>query len=200
MNFETISIKKILETTLSKPISEIKKEDLNKITFLSIDRFNSNGELQNVDYKELIIFTNLNHLAFYNCMINKECMIILSYISKLEILEFINCEFVDEVDDFFDNLNINELIIDNTKGLNNIEIKDLKKLVINNSEIDFVVNNIGILDISRSNVKEDFINNIQVNELIINDEFYRTIENNNYPFKITVKDYTDDIVMVIDNE
>ena len=74
MNIITNSIKDNLEVQLNKPIEEITKEDLLKIKNITIDKINYRKKIEDVDYDEILYFTNLEELNIFNCMINKKLM------------------------------------------------------------------------------------------------------------------------------
>ena len=190
MNIITNSIKDNLEVQLNKPIDEITTEDLLKIKNITIDKINYRKKIEDVDYDEILYFTNLEELNIFNCMINKKLMDNILQINNLKILNIYNCDFVDYIDEFFYNIKIEELTISNCLGISNITLSNLKYLKLTNINIDFVIENVDMLDISKTNTNIDDLKFYNVKKIIISNNNYN--ENTNFSFAGT------DIVIIDD--
>ena len=190
MNIITNSIKDNLEVQLNKPIDEITKEDLLKIKNITIDKINYRKKIEDVDYDEILYFTNLEELNIFNCMINKKLMDNILQINTLKILNIYNCDFVDYIDEWFSNIKIEELTISNCLGVSNITLGNLKYLKLTNINLDFLIENVDTLDISKTNTNIDDLKFYNVKKIIISNNNYN--ENTNFSFAGT------DIVIIDD--
>ena len=190
MNIITNSIKDNLEVQLNKPIDEITTEDLLKIKNITIDKINYRKKIEDVDYDEILYFTNLEELNIFNCMINKKLMDNILQINTLKILNIYNCDFVDCIDEWFSNIKIEELTISNCLGVSNITLGNLKYLKLTNINLDFLIENVDMLDISKTNTNIDDLKFYNVKKIIISNNNYN--ENTNFSFAGT------DIVIIDD--
>ena len=196
MNIKTNSIIDLLEITLNKKIEDIKLEDLKEITYLRVNKIN-NDDILNVDSKDLLLFSNLKELSIDNCMIDDNFLNDLEKVATLEKISFICCDFVDECKDYFNNLSLDELVLNDVIGLDDIEVSNIKKITIINCFFNINIKRVNTLDISRSiNTKIDF-NNIDLDELIVSK--LEQIDSN-LKCKIIVKDNYDEVVKVINND
>ena len=197
MMIKTESIIEMLENTLNKEISKVTLNDLDNITYLRISR-TSIDDILIVDSSDLRYFHNLKELSIENCMINFQLIEELRKIKNLIKISFIHCEVIDDVEDYFEQLSIYELVLNDVIGLNNTKFSNIKKLTFVGCSFNCIIDNIETLDISRSpDIKIDF-NNICMNELVINEIQYI---NNLYPkCKIIVKNGYDEVVKEISND
>ena len=149
MNIKTTSIIDIIEMSLNKTFDNITIDDLDRIKYLMINRIDYDDVLD-VDSNDLKLFKNLEELSINNCMIDEEFINNIKSLEKLNKISFINCDFVDDASDYFNNLIINELVLDSNLGINNITFSNIHKLVLINCTFNCIINNIDILDITRS--------------------------------------------------
>lgn len=197
MNIKTQSIIDIIEVSLNKTTDDITINDLDNIKYLMINRVDYDDLLE-VDCNDLKLFNNLEELSINNCMVNNEFIDNINRLTKLNKISFINCDFVDDITNYFNNLVINELVLDNNVGINNVTFSNIHKLVLINSSFNCVINNIDIVDISRSQDINIDLENSNYKELIISEEHNL----DNYLFnksKIIIKNEFQEEVKVIDN-
>ena len=197
MNIKTESIKELLEISLNKNISDINIKDLDKITYLKISRLSINGILS-VDSTDLNYFHNLRELSIENCMIDNIFIDNLKKVSNIEKISFIHCDFINNTD-YFNNLSIHELVLNDINGIDDIILSNIEKLIIINCSFKFKINNVGILDISRTLSTVVDFDNSTPNELIINSSQYDS-DNLSLKCKIVVKNNYDEIIKVINND
>lgn len=172
MKIITKSIRDNLEIQLNKPIEEITQEDLSKIKSITIDKIDYSNKIKNINYDEILCFNNLEELNVFNCMINKKIMDNILKINNLKKLNIYNCDFVDYIDDWFSKMKIEELTISNCLGINGISLNNLKYLKLRNINVDFLIENIEILDISNTKVNIEDLNFYNVKKIIISDNNY----------------------------
>ena len=197
MNIKTTSIIDIIEMSLNKTFDNITIDDLDKIKYLMINRIDYDDVLD-VDSNDLKLFKNLEELSINNCMIDVEFINNIKSLEKLNKISFINCDFVDDASDYFNNLIINELVLDSNLGINNITFSNIHKLVLINCTFNCIINNIDILDITRSKDINIDLEKSNYEELIISREH----DIDNYLFiksKVVIKNEYDEEVKVIDN-
>ena len=197
MNIKTTSIIDIIEMSLNKTFDNITIDDLDRIKYLMINRIDYDDVLD-VDSNDLKLFKNLEELSINNCMIDEEFINNIKSLEKLNKISFINCDFVDDVSDYFNNLIINELVLDSNLGINNITFSNIHKLVLINCTFNCIINNIDILDITRSKDINIDLEKSNYEELIISREH----DIDNYLFiksKIVIKNEFEEEIKVIDN-
>ena len=198
MNIKTESIIDIVELALNKPIDSITVDELDKVTFLTINRIDYEDVLE-VDSNDLKLFHNLEQLSVNNCMVDNEFIDNIKSLNKLNKISFINCDFVDDATEYFNNLVVDELILDNNIGINNVTFSNIHNLVLINSSFNCVVNNVDILDITRSVDNNIDLKNSYYKELIISNN--HNLDDYLYnKSKIVIKNEYDQEVKVIDND
>ena len=198
MNIKTESIIDIVELALNKPIDSITVDELDKVTFLTINRIDYEDVLE-VDSNDLKLFHNLEQLSVNNCMVDNEFINNIKSLNKLNKISFINCDFVDDATEYFNNLVVDELILDNNIGINNVTFSNIHNLVLINSSFNCVVNNVDILDITRSVDNNIDLKNSYYKELIISNN--HNLDDYLYnKSKIVIKNEYDQEVKVIDND
>lgn len=172
MDIVTKSIKDDLEIQLNKSIENISEEDLLKIKEITINRIGFGEEIQKIDYNEILCFDNLEELNIFSCMINKTLMDNITKLKKLKILKIYDSDFVDFINDMFSNLQLEELTVSNCLGIRNITLKNLKYLELKNVDMDFLIKDIEILNIS--NIKSDIKiqNLVNVKKIIMSEQDY----------------------------
>ena len=197
MNIKTDSIIDIIEITLNKKIDEITINDLDHVEYLRICK-NTIDDILTVDSNDLKLFKNLLELSIEGCMIDTLFIDNISRLTSLKKISFINCDFVDDVKDFFENLIIDTLVLNTVEGLNNITFSNINKLVLINCDFNITINNIDVLDISRSlDIKIDLVNSY-FKEIVISN--YHTVDDYlNRKCKISIKNDYDEVIKVIDN-
>ena len=200
MNIKTESIKDILESFFNKTIDLITEQDLLKIKSLNIERIDFDGSLLEINYDDLKWFTNLIELRINNCMVNYKLLNNIKKLTNINKISFINCDFIDEPSDFFNNLNLKSLILDNCIGLSNISIKNIQLLIIRNMNFDFALYNIEKLEIFNSDIIGS--NNLDICTLVINVDFYEKNKDffQKQLYSIEIKNNRNEIVKVINND
>ena len=196
MIIKTESIIEILEGALNKEISEVSISDLDTITYLRINRISIDDVLV-VDSSDLQYFHNLEELSIENCMIDDS---FIENLKKTNIgkISFIHCEFVDDVKEYFEQLSINELVLNDVVGLNDLIFANIKELTFVDCSFKGIIANVEKLDISRSeDINIDF-NNSYINELVINTTQY--VDDMYLKGKIIIEDEYDVIKKVISND
>ena len=177
------------------------KADLDTLESLYIDRFDIDGTILNVDYSDLLLFSNLKYLTISKCILDYNFFEIIKKID-LETLTLSNCEIIDDVSEIIDNLRIKNLNIENT-NFNFKWFKNLyfKSLIIRNMDIDtdFIVNTKS-LDISKSNLKNyDFLNSNVIQKLIISTNQYTSFFDNYNGHLIIMEDNGQFILREVNN-
>ena len=83
---------------------------------LTINKLSITGEIQTVDLNDLYNFPNLESLSLCNMTIGEKDLLILESIKTLKALKLYNCDFSnDNLYAYFNNIEIEELVIDNTE-------------------------------------------------------------------------------------
>lgn len=124
-------------------------DSFNDIKELVVDRFVF-GDIVSVSLYDLDNFPNLESLTLSNLVISYDDFMCISRCSKLNKLELHNCEFVDDIEDLFNNLDIDNLVIDNTKFNFNLVNKDFNSITVINTLYNGINGYINSLDISRA--------------------------------------------------
>ncbi len=197
MNIKTDSIIDSIEIALNKKIDGVYINDLDKITYLRISKIDMDQVLF-IDISELQYFSNLEEISIEYCMVDINYINEIRNVKNLKKISFIGCDFVDDAKNFFEELSINELVLNNVTGIKNINFSNLKLLTIINCNFAGTVN-VDMLDISRSaEIKLD-LDNSSVQKIIVNEIQYM----NKYicnDCTIVVKDDHGEVAMVINNE
>ncbi len=197
MKIQTDSIKELLEIMLNKKMDSIDKNDLEKITYLRLCKTDIMG-IWNVDSSDLQYFPNIEELMIEKCMVDIKMMEDINRLPKLKKITFLSCDIVDDLKDYFEKMSIDELVLNDVIGLNNIVFSNIKKLTFVNMIMNCRVENVLTLDISHSIKTNIDYDNSYVKELIISEEEYIHKMYNN-KWKIIVKDNYEEVIQVINN-
>lgn len=187
---KTTSIKNILELKFGIK-DNYTDEEYNQIKSISINRFEVNGEISNIDFTELIKLNNLESLTISNCIIDTNNMSIITLLYNLKTLILLNCEIIEDISPFLMQLKIENLIIDNTNlNLKVLEYLHLNSIILSNIDINSPLQiNTNKLDIRKSNIKDySYINLNEINTLIISNTQYENNINifSNFPNHLVV--------------
>lgn len=170
-------------------------EELNMVEILTINRFNYNKNLIEVDFNDLKFFLNLKELTINECIIDNEIINILSNCINLRTLLLLNCEIIQNVNETFKNLSVKNLVINNTNiDINILNNLNLNSLVLSNIEINYKLNlNVEELDIQRClfNDIENF-NIDSINKIKISYSQYKKYQN-------YLDSYKDKLIIMEDN-
>lgn len=83
---------------------------------LTINKLSITGEIQTVDLNDLYNFPKLESLSLCNMTIGENDLLILESIKTLKALKLYNCDFSnDNLYAYLNNIEIEELVIDNTE-------------------------------------------------------------------------------------
>ncbi len=153
------------------------QEEIDTINSLSINRFDIVGDIQEINYNDLLNFSNLEHLTIQQCILDDDAISILCKLKKLKSLTLLFCEFEGDYQRLFQLELLKDLCFEGTKiNLGVLNGKMFDSLTIAQTEIlekvSFFANH---LDISRANVKNwGFLEN-RINTLVVS---YRQYRNN----------------------
>ena len=187
---KTENIKDIMELNFGVK-EEYLQSEFDSITELSINRFDVAGDLNSIDFSELLYFANLKNLSIKQCIIDKDIINIILKINSLNNLYIDDCEVVDDISPLFENKKFDTLIFDNI----NFELSELEKvntnnLYIYNATLDRdLYFNVLKLDISNCEIKESInINCSSLKTLIIDKSMYKNLDNelNNFHGRLVV--------------
>lgn len=163
---------------------------------LTINKLSITGEVQTVDLNDLYNFPKLESLSLCNMTFGENDLLILGKLENLKVLKLYNCDFSnDNLYAYFNNIEIEELVIDNTemnfnaikKKYNKVIAKNVANIYdINCNELDIskaitvdfqklyfekyeklIVNKFQYL--SQKNIFIEYKNNI---ELVVKDDYY----------------------------
>lgn len=91
---------------------------------LTINKLSITGEIQTVDLNDLYNFQKLESLSLCNMTIGENDLLILEKLENLKVLKLYNCDFSnDNLYAYFNSIDIEELVIDNTE----INFNSIKK-------------------------------------------------------------------------
>lgn len=195
MELKTKSIVDIVESTINKSINDIQVDELDIIKYLRICKIYYN-EILDVDFSELRFFKNLEELSIEGCMISYDYLNVLKDNCNLKKLNFIDCDFIDNSQEYFDSLCVDELVLNNVIGLDDILFSNINRLTLINTELKCNLKNIKIIDISRNSILKINLIDLDIDNLIINIKQF----NDDYlilPYSVTVKNEYDEIVKVV---
>ena len=198
MELRTKSIIDIVESIINKNINDIQLEELDVIKNLRVCKVDYN-DILDIDLNELRLFKNLEELSIEGCMISYDDLVILKEISNLKKISFIDCDFIDNPQEYFDNLVIEELVLNNVIGLDDILFSNINLLTIINITLDCSVKNIKSIDISRNSTLKTGLNNLDIDNLIISEK-QLSGEDLKLPYSVTIKNEYDEIVKVINHD
>ena len=198
MTFETNSIIDIVESSLNKKIEDVKEEDLDNIKYLRVSKIGFD-DILNVNIRELNHFKKLEDLSIDCCIIDNSFLDILKSLSTIKKLNFINCDFVDDSTEYFENLSLNELVLNDTIGVSEISFSNINKLAMVNIPVNCSVQNVNTLDISRSSAINIDLDKLDIKTLIINVKQFND-EYLNLPYTVIIKNDFDEIFKVIKHD
>ena len=198
MNIKTESIIDLVEINLNKKIDDVSIEELDKITYLRICRMKHN-EFLTVNFDDLKYFKNLREISIEGCTIDDTVLEEIKKLKFITIISFIKCDFVENSRDFFESISLEQLVLNNISGLDNVNFNNVNNIIIVNCSMNCACNNVNVLDISRAlNIKID-IDGSYINEIIINEK-QLTDELLKLGCIIKIKNNYDEIVKVIEND
>lgn len=91
---------------------------------LTINKLSITGKIQTVDLNDLYNFQKLERLSLCNMTIGENDLLILEKLENLKVLKLYNCDFSnDNLYAYFNSIDIEELVIDNTE----INFNSIKK-------------------------------------------------------------------------
>lgn len=198
MKLKTNSIIDIVESTINKNINDIQLDELNIIKNLRVCKIDYN-DILDIDLNELRHFKNLEELSIEGCMINHDDLTILKELSNLKKISFIDCDFIDNSQEYFDNLCVEELVLNNVIGLDGILFSNINMLTIINIILNCSVENIKNIDISQNSLLNIDLIKLDINNLIINKK-QLTEEYLKLPYNIIIKNEYDEIIQVINHD
>ena len=201
MNIYTKSIKDNVEIQLNKSIQDVNENELLNIKVMTLDQLEYDGDVNLVDYDEIMYFINLEELNVFNCMINEKLLNNILKLEKLRILNIYDSDFVDYINDSFSKMSLEKLTLSNCLGVSIIELNNLKYLDIKNINIDFNISNVETLNISNSKNKLKELNLNNVKNIIISRNNYDN-ETDLHIFKsnIIIVDDKNEIIKEIKND
>lgn len=117
---------------------------------LTINKLSITGEIQTIDLNDLYNFQKLERLSLCNMTIGENDLLILEKLENLKVLKLYNCDFSnDNLYAYFNSIDIEELVIDNTEiNFNSIK-KKYNKVIAKNVAHVYDINCIE-LDISKA--------------------------------------------------
>ena len=201
MNIYTKSIKDNVEIQLNKSIQDVNENELLNIKVMTLDQLEYDGDVNLVDYDEIMYFINLEELNVFNCMINEKLLNNILKLEKLRILNIYDSDFVDYINDSFSKMSLEKLTLSNCLGVSIIELNNLKYLDIKNINIDFNISNVETLNVSNSKNKLKELNLNNVKNIIISRNNYDN-ETDLHIFKsnIIIVDDKNEIIKEIKND
>ena len=201
MDIYTKSIRDNIEIQLNKSIQDVDENELMNIKFMTLDQLEYDGNVNLVDYDEIMYFSNLEELNIFNCMINEKLLNNILKLDKLKILNIYDSDFVDYINDTFSKMSLEKLTLNNCLGISIIELNNLKYLDIKNIKIDFSINNVETLNISNSTnkLKELKLNNVK-NIIISKNNYDNTTDFLIFKSNIIIVDDKNEIIKEIKND
>ena len=100
---------------------------------LTINKLSITGEIQTINLNDLYNFPKLESLSLCNMTIGENDLLILGKIENLKVLKLYNCDFSnDNLYSYFNSIEIEELVIDNTEMNFNAIKKKYNKVIAKN--------------------------------------------------------------------
>ena len=201
MDIYTKCIKDNVEIQLNKSIQDVSENDLLNIKLMTLDQLEYDGDVNLVDYDEIMYFKNLEELNVFNCMINEKLLNNILKLEKLKILNIYDSDFVDYINDSFSKMSLEKITLNNCLGVSINELINLKYLDIKNINIDFNINNVETLNISNSKnkLKELNLNNVK-NIIISKNNYYNETDLFTFKSNIIIVDDKNEIIKEIKND
>lgn len=168
---------------------------------LTLNRFNIVGEINNIDFEDLIYLINLEKLTLINLVIDEKKLHILTKLNKLVDLSFINCEIICELF-LFNNLHLKRLIVDNTNLVEYINSNVFDFLEIKNMNINCENLTTNTLKVDKSDININTINLHNIKKLIISKKQYENNKDlfiNNNIHLIVKDDKYDEVISEYEN-
>ena len=157
-------LKKDLEKIIKKKIWDITKEDLDKISKISLNRENYDATLKDYNLKDLFLFENLKSITFCNFKFNKNDIEIINKLSNLSFVYFDFCDFELDVFNFSSNIKCAVFNVCKTLKVGMLRNTMIEVLKVNCSKIERETFN--ILDVENApNLLEISINNFEINNV-----------------------------------
>lgn len=187
---QTESILSILEGMFNKR-EGFSKVELESVNTLTVSRVSLEGEVLSVNFSDLLNFPLLENLTIDSSIIDVNTMKVLEQLPNLVDISLYDCDVVENIYLYLENMQIRNFIICNTK----IDVKKLNGYYETLTLEGFDISNLncfGItLDIYASNIKSlDFLNGYNFEELVISREQYNkyTDQFNNCERRVVVMD------------
>lgn len=143
---KTESILRTLEGLFYKRTS-FTEQELKRIDTIVINRMDYDGSLLNVDFGDLLFFPKLFGLTINGCIIDSFVISVLIKIPSLKKLVLYDCEIIEDIYTQFNDLDLNELIINNTNLNISLINKDLKKLTVEDTSFNSFSFFVNVLDV-----------------------------------------------------
>lgn len=179
---KTQSIKDLLELQFGEKES-YSEDELHSIKTIVINRFNFVGEINNIDFNDLLLFPNLESLTIQQCILNSEDISIISKLTKLKSITFLSCEFAGDYQALFNLNSLKDLCFESTKiDLALLDNGIFDNLILSHIDIDKDFNfSVNKLNIAKANVVNWNILNNRIDTLVVSDKQYNdSIELQNY--------------------
>lgn len=178
MNIKSESLIDQIEFVLNKNISEVNLDDLKLIKKININRFDINKKINTFDFTDLLYFNSLNEINFYDFEINNELINILFSVKSLSTLSFTNCDFIDDINLVFNNINI--LKINYCKNFNSKfynSFPNIVQLDIKGDTLVFLPNSVLKLNMIDSHIDDySIFDNLNLEEILISyNEYYSNL-------------------------
>ena len=162
---------------------------------LTVNKLDIDGNILSVDLNDLYNFKNLKSLSLCNMTIGENDLLILKSLNNLKTLKLYNCDFSNnDLFNYFNDLTIDELVLDNTEINFNLIKKHFKNVIVKNISNIYNIN-ADCLNISKSLIVD--FNNLKTNEykkLIVNKNQYlknqQLLKNSNIE---VVNEYYDEV-------
>ena len=191
VKIENDNLKIQVQGILNKEIKLITKNDLDIIKAITI----SNSDKVSNNLKDLKLFKNLTNCVIKNYEINQDNIEYLNELNKIDELEFSNCIFSEKTDIkliidklrfmFCNSLKLEAILGENKikyvlckecdnlnlSGINNIDILELDKIILNKKML-FELEKSNINNIILNNCKVNVVNKIRISKL----KKYKNIE------------------------
>lgn len=110
---QTESILSILEGIFNKREGFSKKE-LESVNTLTISRVSLDKEVLSVNFSDLLNFPNLENLTVDSCTLDTNVMKIFDQLPNLIDISFYDCEVVEDIYPYLENIQMRNLIISNS--------------------------------------------------------------------------------------
>lgn len=176
-----------------------KYENINELT---LNRFNIVGEINNIEFEDLLYFINLEKLTLINLIIDEKALCVLIKLNKLIDLSFINCEIICDLF-LFNSLHLQKLILDNTDLVEYINSNVFNFLEVKNMNVNCEKLMTNTLKVDKSDININTINFNNIRKLIISKNQYENnkdlfVNRNNIHLIVKDNEY-DEVVFEYEN-